>query len=97
MGAKASLFPWNHHGVVVVSYHEGVPSLIWLFCHPETGAVAKIAHSEALKRMLSKEKVESELRTDAALTMALLGLIAEEAMISTQLHGKVGRRLKQAT
>lgn len=61
-----------------------------------TIAVAKVAHSEALKKLISKEKVEEDLRSDAALTMSLLGLVAEEGMISTQLHGKLGRRLKQA-
>lgn len=55
-------------------------------------AVAKVAHSEHLKSILPSSKVEKELRSDAALTMALLGLIGEEAVLAPRIGGKLGRR-----
>jgi hypothetical protein len=54
--------------------------------------VAKLAHSEHLKGVLPSQTVENDLRSSAALTMALLGLIAEEAVISTRIGGKYGKR-----
>jgi hypothetical protein len=54
-------------------------------------AVAKVAHSEYMKSVMPSSKVEQELRSDAALTMALLGLIGEEAVIAPRVGGKVGR------
>jgi len=54
-------------------------------------AVAKIAHSEHLKGILPSKTVENELRSSAALTMSLLGLVAEEAVIATRIGGKYGR------
>lgn len=55
-------------------------------------AVSKIAHSEAMKAVLSADFVEKELRSPAALTMALLGLVAEEAVLAPRLGGRYGRR-----
>jgi hypothetical protein len=55
-------------------------------------AVAKIAHSEHLQGHLTAHKIETELRSPAALTMSLLGLMAEEAVISTRIGGKFGKR-----
>lgn len=61
-------------------------------------AVAKIAHSEYLKPQLSDPERElGELRSDHALTMALLGLIAEESMIATRVGGKLGHKRRAAT
>lgn len=54
-------------------------------------AVAKVAHSEYLKSVLPSSTVENELRSDGALTMALLGLIGEEAVIAPRIGGKFGR------
>jgi hypothetical protein len=54
-------------------------------------AVAKVAHSEYMKSVMPSSKVETELRSDAALTMALLGLIGEEAVIAPRIGGKFGR------
>ena len=54
-------------------------------------AVAKVAHSEYMKSVMPSSKVEHELRSDAALTMALLGLIGEEAVIAPRVGGKFGR------
>ncbi len=58
-------------------------------------AVAKIAHSEYLKSLLPDHVVEDTLRCDEALTMSLLGLIAEEHLISDRLN-KQFRRKKAA-
>jgi len=55
-------------------------------------AVAKVAHSEHLKSILPTSAVEQDLRSEAALTMALLGLIGEEAVIAPRIGGKFGRR-----
>lgn len=55
-------------------------------------AVAKVAHSEKLKGILPAEVVEKELRSEHALTMGLLGLIAEEALIAARLGAKLGKK-----
>jgi hypothetical protein len=55
-------------------------------------AVAKVAHSEHLKAHLPAHKIEEELRSEAALTMALLGLISEEAVIGPRLRTRFARR-----
>ena len=55
-------------------------------------AIAKIAHSEHLKTVMPSDQVEGELRSDHALTLALLGLIAEESVLSTRIGGKLGKR-----
>jgi hypothetical protein len=60
-------------------------------CYGEIG-VAKVAHSEHLKSVLPSRTVENDLRSEAALTMALLGLIGEEAVIAPRIGGKFGRR-----
>jgi hypothetical protein len=60
-------------------------------CYGEI-AVAKVAHSEHLKSVLPSSVVEGDLRSEAALTMALLGLIGEEAVIAPRVGGKFGRK-----
>lgn len=55
-------------------------------------AVAKVAHSEKLKGILPSDVVEKELRSEQALTMGLLGLMAEEALISQKLGAIFGKR-----
>jgi hypothetical protein len=55
-------------------------------------AVAKVAHSEHLKGIITAKVVDEELRSDAALTMALLGLIGEEAVIAPRIGGKFSKR-----
>ena len=54
-------------------------------------AVAKVAHSEHLKGILPATTIERDLRSSAALTMALLGLVSEEAVLATRIGGKYGR------
>jgi hypothetical protein len=55
-------------------------------------AVAKIAHSEYMKSILPAQVVEDDFRSEAALTMALLGLIGEEAVIAPRIGGKYAKR-----
>ena len=55
-------------------------------------AVAKVAHSEHLKGVMPSTTVEDELRSEAALTMSLLGLMAEEAILATRIGGKYRKR-----
>jgi len=52
-------------------------------------AVAKIAHSEHLKGMHLTSTIETEFRMGVALTMSLLGLLSEEAVIAPRL-GRFG-------
>lgn len=59
-------------------------------------AVAKVAHSEQLKQLLPPHEIETGLRSDGALTMALLGLISEDAVISTRIGGKLGKFKRKA-
>jgi hypothetical protein len=55
-------------------------------------AVAKIAHSEKLAaRGVTEEDLEQQYRSDEALTIALMGLMAEESLISQRL-GRLGRK-----
>jgi hypothetical protein len=59
-------------------------------------AVSKVAHSEFLKGIVPAQIVEKELRSEGALTMALLGLMAEEAVLATRIGGKFSRKKKAA-
>jgi hypothetical protein len=54
--------------------------------------VAKVAHSEQLKALLPSKTVDDDLRSEAALTMALIGLVAEEAVIVPRVGGKYRKR-----
>ena len=54
-------------------------------------AVAKVAHSQKLRKFLSDEELRDEYRNEAALTIALMGLLAEESLIAQRL-GKFGRK-----
>ena len=59
-------------------------------------AAAKVAHPEALKRIPNgptPQDVDTTLRSPAALTAALMGLVDADAMIGPQL-GKVGKTRK---
>ena len=56
--------------------------------------VSKVAHSEHLKTLISPTVIENEFRTAAALTTALLGLIAEEGLIATRIGGRMGAKRK---
>lgn len=55
-------------------------------------ACARVAHSEKMRGLLPSPTVDNELRSDASLTMSLLGLLAEESLISSKLGARYGRR-----
>lgn len=55
-------------------------------------ACARVAHSEKMRGLLPSPVVDDELRSDAALTMSLLGLLAEEAVLAARLGAKYGRK-----
>lgn len=55
-------------------------------------AVAKVAHSEHLKGIIPAADIEEQLRSPAALTMALLGLIGEEAVLAPRIGGKFSKK-----
>ena len=54
-------------------------------------AAAKIAHSQKLTSQISEQELDKEYRSEKALTVALMGLLAEEAVISQRL-GRFGRK-----
>jgi len=56
--------------------------------------VAKVAHSEQLRSdpRWGGSRVESELRSPTALTMAVLGLIAEDQLIAARLRARLGAK-----
>lgn len=54
-------------------------------------AVAKIAHSQRLKRLVTDEELRDEYRNEKVLTIALMGLLAEESLMGQRL-GKFGRK-----
>lgn len=51
-------------------------------------AVAHVAHSEHMTKLASRAVVDAQLRSESALTMALLGLWPVEAILGPQLGGK---------
>lgn len=55
-------------------------------------AVSKVAHSEHLMSIFPTNTIEAELRSDGALTMALLGLVAEDHLIATKIGGKYSKK-----
>lgn len=56
-----------------------------------THVVARIAHSESLRGVVTEKSIIEDLRSDAALTMSVLGLIPEDHVLMTKLGGKYGR------
>jgi hypothetical protein len=58
-------------------------------------AVAKVAHSQKLSSKISQQDLDSNYRSETALTIALMGLLGEEAVISQRL-GKFGRKKSAA-
>jgi len=59
-------------------------------------AVSKVAHSEHLKALIPSDVVEERLRSDYALTMSLLGLVAEENLVADRLQRSLGRGSSKA-
>jgi hypothetical protein len=58
-------------------------------------AACKIAHSQKLGRLIPKEELDLEYRSEKALTVALMGLMAEDTIIAQRL-GKLGAKKKTA-
>jgi hypothetical protein len=54
-------------------------------------AVCKIAHSQKLASQIAEEDLDQIYRSEAALTISLMGLLAEESLIAQRL-GKLGRK-----
>lgn len=54
-------------------------------------AVSKIAHSNKLLNHIPEQELDESYRSEQALTVALMGLMAEEAVIAQRL-GKLGRK-----
>ena len=54
-------------------------------------ATCKIAHSQKLAKKVPAEVLDREYRSEQALTIALMGLMAEESLIAQRL-GKLGRK-----
>jgi hypothetical protein len=54
-------------------------------------AACKVAHSQKLTKNISEEELDRVYRNEQALTLALMGLMAEESVIAQRL-GKLGRK-----
>ena len=54
-------------------------------------AVCKIAHSQKLASQIPDDDLDQQYRSEPALTVALMGLLAEESLIAQRL-GKLGRK-----
>ena len=54
-------------------------------------AACKIAHSQKLARSIPKEELDLHYRSEKALTVALMGLLAEDTIVAQRL-GKLGRK-----
>lgn len=79
---------WTEHYPHLPSEVEEVVRAAYGEC-----AVAAIAHSEQLKRHgLDRRTIEEQLRTPYALTLALLGLMPHDRIISDRLASKYGKR-----
>ncbi len=51
-------------------------------------ATCKIAHSQRLAKLVPEERLDEEYRNERALTISLMGLIAEESLIVQRLKGR---------
>lgn len=54
-------------------------------------AACKIAHSQMLKKHIAEQELNNDYRSEKALTISLMGLLAEEAVISKRLL-KLGQK-----
>lgn len=85
----------------VVEYHQGQYPDVYA---EEVGktvrqvfgeiAACKIAHSQKLVRHVPEEELDTDYRSEEALTIALMGLMAEESVIAQRL-GFLGRKRPQ--
>jgi hypothetical protein len=58
-------------------------------------AVCKLAHSQKLAAQVAEEDLDQYYRSEQALTIALMGLLAEESLIAQRL-GRLGRKKNAA-
>jgi hypothetical protein len=58
-------------------------------------AVCKIAHSQKLTKHVAEEELDQRYLSEEALTISLMGLLAEESLIAQRL-GKLGRKKNAA-
>ncbi len=79
----------HHQGNFPLVHAEEVESTV-LRVFGEVAA-CKIAHSQKLTSHLTEQEIDDEYRSESALTTALMGLLAEEALITQRLRhlGKV--------
>jgi hypothetical protein len=82
----------------VVQYHQSqYPEVfaedVQKIVHDVFGEVAacKVAHSQKLLRNVAKEELDRNYRSEQALTIGLMGLLAEESLIAQRL-GRLGRK-----
>jgi len=54
-------------------------------------AACKIAHSQKLSKKVTEEELNSQYRSEQALTVGLMGLLAEESVIAQRL-GRLGKK-----
>jgi hypothetical protein len=54
-------------------------------------AACKVAHSQKLAKKVTEQELDRDYRSEQALTVALMGLMAEESLIAQRL-GKLGRK-----
>jgi hypothetical protein len=58
-------------------------------------AVCKVAHSQKLAKHVNEQELDETYRSEAALTVGLMGLLAEESLIAQRL-GRLGRKKNAA-
>lgn len=70
-------------------YHDVVAEEVARIVIEVFGEVAccKIAHSQKLIKYIPEEEISLEYRNDAALTISLMGLLAEDTLITQRLSG----------
>lgn len=55
-------------------------------------AACKVAHSQKLAALVPEEQLNRDYRSEEALTLGLMGLLAEDAVIAARLGHKLGRK-----
>ena len=65
------------------------PALYWVLFGEV--AACKIAHSQKLTKYVTEQEVDDAFRNEEALTISLMGLIAEDSLINQRL-AKLGRQ-----
>jgi hypothetical protein len=58
-------------------------------------AACKVAHSQKLQKLVPQQTLDADYRSESALTLALMGLLAEEAVIAQRL-ARLGRKRQAA-